>query len=654
MFTHQRSSVVVLTALLSAIAYAAPVVRASSFAWQDTCGNQNWNACCAHPDGWYNNWFTTSIGGALDCPGPLPGFGDSVFLGGYTVYLDSVAFMSDLSSSGTFELRPGAPSWLAVDETATFEGVFYFDGGAITDGSFEIMYLLELRGAETKQLAAATLNVSPFAIARVTGGGDISMNSSHLNIWPTATFELRSDASLVNNPGQGGFDVINAGHLLKDGSAGVSRIEVPLYNTGVVDVRTGTLRVDAEDGTSSGAFIIEPGAVLEFAAHTLAPGATVVSDDTDGFVRIPQWGVLNLLAGAAPGIPHLRMDPDSHVRGLGELYVSLSLVWFGGFFEATGTVTLAGATGLTGAAAKGANTTTLVNAGTITWLDAGNLILAWAVLDNDGIFDVLTDADVEGGTINNAGVFTKAGTPGETTVGVFNNSGEVYARSGRLTLADFTQTDGKTVLDGGALGGWLEFLGGVLTGNGTIFGPVVNSGATVRPGLSPGSIVVDAVYTQTAAGRLEIEIGGTLPGVEYDQLITHSLAVLDGTIDISLIDGFVPDAGAEFELVTYPVHFGAFATVNLPVAGATRRFGLFYEPTRVVLRVGCAGDANCDLAVDFKDIDKFVEALSGQAAWEANPTNAGCPWLNADVNGDGGVTFKDIDAFVGALGSNCD
>lgn len=68
----------------------------------------------------------------------------------------------------------------------------------------------------------------------------------------------------------------------------------------------------------------------------------------------------------------------------------------------------------------------------------------------------------------------------------------------------------------------------------------------------------------------------------------------------------------------------------------------------------CAGDMNCDGSVDFADINKFVEALSGQAAWEANPANAGCPWLNGDTDGDDNVTFKDINPFVARLGATCD
>lgn len=67
---------------------------------------------------------------------------------------------------------------------------------------------------------------------------------------------------------------------------------------------------------------------------------------------------------------------------------------------------------------------------------------------------------------------------------------------------------------------------------------------------------------------------------------------------------------------------------------------------------GCAGDANCDGRVDFKDIDPFVSRLGCP---NSNPTacNTGCAWQNCDVNNDGSVTFGDIDPFVGTLGSMC-
>ncbi len=61
------------------------------------------------------------------------------------------------------------------------------------------------------------------------------------------------------------------------------------------------------------------------------------------------------------------------------------------------------------------------------------------------------------------------------------------------------------------------------------------------------------------------------------------------------------------------------------------------------------GDANCDGALNFDDIDAFVAALSGPAAYAAEYPD--CTWLLADANLSDAVDFDDIDAFVALLGS---
>lgn len=60
-------------------------------------------------------------------------------------------------------------------------------------------------------------------------------------------------------------------------------------------------------------------------------------------------------------------------------------------------------------------------------------------------------------------------------------------------------------------------------------------------------------------------------------------------------------------------------------------------------------DINCDGLVTPADIDAFVVALNGRAAFESTYPN--CRWLNADFTGDGDVTFADIDPFVVLLGN---
>ena len=96
--------------------------------------------------------------------------------------------------------------------------------------------------------------------------------------------------------------------------------------------------------------------------------------------------------------------------------------------------------------------------------------------------------------------------------------------------------------------------GGTLNGFGTM---VMNSGlglvendGTVSPGLSPGILSIDGSYMQDAAGVLAIDLGGYSVGSEFDRLaITHA-ANLSGSVLVSLLNGFVPQAGDRFRIIT--------------------------------------------------------------------------------------------------------
>ena len=71
---------------------------------------------------------------------------------------------------------------------------------------------------------------------------------------------------------------------------------------------------------------------------------------------------------------------------------------------------------------------------------------------------------------------------------------------------------------------------------------------------------------------------------------------------------------------------------------------------------GCTGDANCDGAINWRDIDYFVAAMGNNiAAWEAMfyPDGATCPFANNDVNGDGTVNWRDIDSLVATMNVTC-
>jgi len=106
--------------------------------------------------------------------------------------------------------------------------------------------------------------------------------------------------------------------------------------------------------------------------------------------------------------------------------------------------------------------------------------------------------------------------------------------------------------------------GDSLVGSGSVEGELINRGK-VSPGNSPG-IQSFSSFTQEFTGTTIIEIGGLQPGPGsmnvddgYDQINVTVLADLNGTIEVSIINGFVPQVGDQFQIMTFGSVEGDFA-----------------------------------------------------------------------------------------------
>jgi hypothetical protein len=106
-----------------------------------------------------------------------------------------------------------------------------------------------------------------------------------------------------------------------------------------------------------------------------------------------------------------------------------------------------------------------------------------------------------------------------------------------------------------------------------------------RPGISPGILTIDGNYVQDAPATLEIEIGGLTPGTQHDQVVVTLAATLGGTLNVTLINGFVPSVGNSFTIMTYASHTGDFATKNLPALPAGLAWQAIANPTTYTLTV---------------------------------------------------------------------
>jgi hypothetical protein len=216
--------------------------------------------------------------------------------------------------------------------------------------------------------------------------------------------------------------------------------------------------------------------------------------------------------------------------------------------------------------------------------NAGNLTLT-----NGAVFN--TDTTSTGGTFTNSGTITTAGTgsnqfnitgnifntsagavnlsgPGDqmTATGQFMNAGMVMIGNGDLLSAvDYTQTAGITTIDAGGelTTGLFDLQGGTLTGGGTLNGDLTVDGGTFSPG-DPQSIDVTGNYEQTAAGILDFDLAGT---DSYDHVQVGGTVSLDGTLEVTLEQGFDANIGTVFDVIDWMV------------PGATGDFSGFVDPT---------------------------------------------------------------------------
>jgi len=193
-----------------------------------------------------------------------------------------------------------------------------------------------------------------------------------------------------------------------------------------------------------------------------------------------------------------------------------------------------------------------------------------------------------------AGSFSLQGGRAFTTAGNLSNAGTFTIGSGSTftvggTGTKFTQTAGTTTDDGTLAvpsSGSLSLNAGSLFGKGAITGAVTSSG-TITPGdsLTATGILKDTgKYTQSSAGALDISIDGTTAGTQYDQL-NPTKASLNGTLNINLINGFVPAIGNTFKIVNFTSESGTFATVNGLAINSSEHFTITYQGSDVLLTV---------------------------------------------------------------------
>lgn len=247
--------------------------------------------------------------------------------------------------------------------------------------------------------------------------------------------------------------------------------------------------------------------------------------------------------------------------------------------------------------------------------------------ESSGRIELLDGASISfTGLYENDGV-TIVGPGSSLSVGTINNDGALTV-NGVLNIAD------ASALPDGCTGG-----------TGTINGSTLTNAACLAPGQSPGMLTINADIINTASSSLQIELAGVTPATEYDLLMINGDLTLDGTLDVTLLDGFVPDPADTFTILDATSMTGAFAnapdmgggigTITTPAGDFTVTYaGGVVALTNFTPAPPLPGDCDGDGDVDAADLVTLNACLTGPGI-AANP---GCECFDLDGDGDADMT----------------
>jgi T5SS/PEP-CTERM-associated repeat protein len=214
------------------------------------------------------------------------------------------------------------------------------------------------------------------------------------------------------------------------------------------------------------------------------------------------------------------------------------------------------------------------NAGTISFV--GGEIVFNGVVTNAASTGIISGRDAilrfKAGLTNNGSI---AFTAGQMDVygDITNNVGGRITISGGGTATfydDVTIAPGAANVQVSATGNFVSqaiFFGsynGGISGTGAAF-----IEGDHRPGNSPGLVTFGGTLSYGDFANLQIELGGQTRGTQYDAINVASQLTLGGTLNVSLINSFIPAVGSTFNLFTAPAINGSFAATNLPASTPT-------------------------------------------------------------------------------------
>ncbi len=606
------------------------------------------NAALSLGSGSPNQSFVQSAGASITGPGQLmvtssldnANLGGTVNLGGSNIFIGGAANLTgnyvcsnvalvigacaaNFNSSNVISpssLTLGGYGSLGGSNLVTVSGPMIWNSSfgitgsnsVIANGGLTINPGVSLIGRTLVNMASGLLS-NDVLHGIILGGGAILSNA------PGGAFDCVGPNDIGFTTGSG--TVANAGVLQVSGPSAGTTIEVPFFNTAVVEVQSGVLSL-ADGGSSistsnsiaeiavfsnatidfhGGTFLLDSSAIID------GPGNLSVSGGTANFAgEVDLLGTHTFGGGTAniTGFYNCHSNAlvisggTANFNGSGVVAPSSLVLGIGGTLGGSDPVTVNGPMAWNGASAiSGTNNVTanggltigpggvsisgrtLVNDGAALWTNNGPgtiVLYGGAMLSNapGATFDCIGNATISfstgGGAVANNGLFRIRGAGAGTTTEVpFTNYGTVEVDAGAFGVsgAPYIQTSGSTFLNGGSIANStapLQILGGALTGSGSISGSVTNA-ALLNPGAPFGQATIGGSYTQTTGGVLAITLASATPGTGFNSLVVGGAANLGGVLAVSVTNGIQSPIGTQFQILSCASRSGVFSAVNVPV-----------------------------------------------------------------------------------------
>ena len=174
-----------------------------------------------------------------------------------------------------------------------------------------------------------------------------------------------------------------------------------------------------------------------------------------------------------------------------------------------------------------------------------------------------------------------------------------------------------------------------------LFNGLIRIEGTLAPGSDADAtkdFSVLGTTTLAPGSTTQIGIAGTSTS-DYDRLSGSATLNLDGTLVLTLLDGYTPNFEDRFVIADMGAVAGTFETVVTPTIGlGTFRVVVGADTVEAVWT--CQADLNGDGITDFFDVLAFLNAFTSEA-------------LYGDYNEDGANDFFDVLAFLNDFALGC-